>query len=756
MEEQERAAGFIGLPANLLEKKGHELPRIFSFLPGFNREARRGLATAMRSAKGGKNHRSRQSDTDTILEKFREPGFRRFSFWREVGAEPPSAGAFNRRLYLAVDYWLLSEFEPNLELLTPVDDEAMRNVCPCWDALVESMKAWAQTNKATLDLRYFALWPRIVEALGHWDDLVEDERINLVNSAFALSSIAGDNWFVEEAERLCAAIKPYFEGLTVVRKEHEESDENPNEQELGNSIAQGAEPEASEREESRDTSEREQEDAPNHEVHGNTRSTSGDQPSVIGGWDEIGERLEKIGARLRREGPAEDVLEELSSIVTVFERLRSSRNATARLREETGSRVEALARWLSDLATRPAFLWVAAYSDRAAMVLRERVAAAGAAEQIREIARQIAGIDGALKRAAEEIERVAVEREAFEKRRESLQAEMRAARTPAQRTALQQQQRALPVEEQEINARLEEYEALLIASLELGEVGAANAIEAEDQSEPRVISGAGQVAVATAADSTPVPVSTTAGSGQSAGEPESQAPVEIVEAVHEPVVEPAAETIAPEPGQIAPVDVEPAIPVADTKPSTPPQTKPIDEEFSDEAGEACRPIWQSLRRGRPGAAYFIAMALRERQPDLRVPSPDLIRAVALSRQLKSPDGEIARELGRAFGELDPETFGGGPEAWKVASNLLLVAACLRALLLAPDTGVAGAAAYVHLGEEYGSLYRLRTLLADYGERLRASRLDAGAFRSAASAGDWQAAMTRLAGRPATGARRRPT
>ena len=68
-----------------------------------------------------------------------------------------------------------------------------------------------------------------------------------------------------------------------------------------------------------------------------------------------------------------------------------------------------------------------------------------------------------------------------------------------------------------------------------------------------------------------------------------------------------------------------------------------------------------------------------------MPSPDLIRAVALSRQLKSPDGEIARELGRAFGELDPETFGGGPEAWKVANNLLLVAACLRALLLAPES-----------------------------------------------------------------------
>jgi hypothetical protein len=648
-------------------------------------------------------------------------------------------------LYLAVDYWLLSEFERNLDLLTPVDDEAMRNVCPCWDALVESMKAWAQTNKATLDLRYFSLWPRIVEALGHWDAFVEEERIKLVNSAFALSSIAGDRWFVEEAERLCAAIKPYFEGLTVVRKEREESDENPSEQELSNSIAQGAEPEASEREESMDTSAREREDAPHHDAHGNTNSTSGGQLPVTGSWDELGEQLEKVGARLRREGAAEDVLEELSSIVTVFERLRSSRNATAQIREETGSQVEALARWLSDLATRPAFLWVAAYSDRAATVLREWVSAAGAVEQIREIAGQIERIDGQLKQAAEEIERVAVEREAFEKRREALQTEMRAAKTHAQRTTLQQQQRALPVEEQELNARLEKYEALLIASLELGEVEAANAIEAEDQSEPPVISGAGPVAVATSADSTPEPVSTTADSGQSAGEPESQAPVEMVEATDEPVVGPAAETIAPEPVQIGPVDVEPAIEVEDAKPSTPPHKELIDEEFSDEAGEACRPIWQSLRRGRPGAAYFIAIALRERQPDLRVPSPDLIRAVALSRQLKSPDGEIARELGRAFGELDPETFGGGPEAWKVANNLLLVAACLRALLLAPDTGAAGAAAYVHLGEEYGSLYRLRTLLADYGERLRASRLDAGAFRSAASAGDWQAAMTRLAG-----------
>ena len=58
--------------------------------------------------------------------------------------------------------------------------------------------------------------------------------------------------------------------------------------------------------------------------------------------------------------------------------------------------------------------------------------------------------------------------------------------------------------------------------------------------------------------------------------------------------------------------------------------------------------------------------------------------------------------------------------------------------------MAGVAEYAHLGEGFQSLYRLRTALAESGAKLRVSRLDAGAFRSVASAGAWQESIDQVA------------
>ncbi len=222
----EDEAGFHGLPPNLLQEDEQGSPRVFSLMPGLNRSERRGLATRIRGGLRDRNSRRRSSDAEVTLDAWKHPTFRRMSFWHEMRGGPPSSRDFRPSTFIAVDYWLLREIDSNLDLLAPLSDERMSQYCPHWERLVRSLDEVCARYKTKADTRYFALWPRILDAAVDWTIVAPNDRYGLVNATFALSSISGDPWFVEELKRRCPESTSYFDGLKYVG----ETDEGPSDE----------------------------------------------------------------------------------------------------------------------------------------------------------------------------------------------------------------------------------------------------------------------------------------------------------------------------------------------------------------------------------------------------------------------------------------------------------------------------------------------------------------------------------------------
>ena len=89
---------------------------------------------------------------------------------------PSSANKYNPSLFLSIDYWLLHDLEPNLDLLTSPTDAEMLESCAHWPQLCDSMRSLVERAKGRFDSRYFALWPRILELVSCWEALPEDLR----------------------------------------------------------------------------------------------------------------------------------------------------------------------------------------------------------------------------------------------------------------------------------------------------------------------------------------------------------------------------------------------------------------------------------------------------------------------------------------------------------------------------------------------------------------------------------------------------
>ena len=169
----------------------------------------------------------------------------------------------------------------------------------------------------------------------------------------------------------------------------------------------------------------------------------------------------------------------------------------------------------------------------------------------------------------------------------------------------------------------------------------------------------------------------------------------------------------------------------------------LDPRFNAQAGSICAPIWQALRTGNVALAHHAATAINAIDPDVTLPSPALLAAVALGRRLQSPGGPIAEALRQKFAEIDRNEFETGPELWQLANNLLLLAACLRPLILAPDTGASAIAQYVHLGAGLEPLFEVQRLLGEYGQRMKGNRLDAAALGAIRSRAAWDAEFGQL-------------
>jgi hypothetical protein len=696
---------FVGLPENLTAKDQNGLPRLFSIVPGFNRETRRCIAAALKHWEVGAGKR----DSERILVAFSQPELRRQAFWKEIDGNPPPKGYAELRHYATVDLWLLRAVEPDLLSLEPLGEDEMRGVCPPWDQIAAGLEAWAANSLATVDKRYFALWPRIVEMLRSWDSLSQDDRYVAVNGAFALSSISGSSWFVEEAQRVCPAVVPEYARLTELRP----GDNEPfNEESLRRpEIVDLTEPEAQ----------------PDEETDMNGREHA-HQQFAAGRWRKFGDDLKEVATRLsdgeldagliaaledllatygplKREcPPASQIDIQLECLFKLLDEI-GRRHPGGALDQTQREEIKGMWRIATDKVTTSNINFDSVLSDakRAEHAGRET------------IDRLLSAVKARSDTEAEYADQRAAEQGAttWPERREA-------------RRALAALEERLASYRRNEEAIEEELSRLLRPSVESESDASGSTAQlpaAQHQSDRDELKPAGAVPI------TPI--------GRDAFPEAKEGRAERAEATLEQAV----------PVQASPLELALRPDINRERVSKdlrePEATSQEDELFSASAGNLCSPIWQALRIGNVALAYHAAVAIRALNPDVVLPPPALLAAVAFAQQLQSPSGAIAEAITSCFGDIDRNDFEVGPEPWRLANNLLLLAACLKPLVLAPNSGVSGVSQYVHLGAGLEPLFNVQELLRDYGQRLKGNRLDAAALGAVRSRTAWEAEFEQL-------------
>lgn len=705
MTEPVGEKGLVGLPANLLQKDAHESPRVFSLMPGLNRSERRGLASRMRSIRSVWAHRARADDIETILEMYRRPGFRRAVFWRELVNGPPPADKYSAGLFIAVDFWLLRDFDLHLDMLEPPTDDVMVKSCPHWPELCDSIKEMVRKVKGKLDLRYFALWPRILDLAADWENQSEATRTRVANAAFALSSISGDPWFVEELQRRCSGVMPYFEGL---KRQDQVAEEDKQDDEADADTA--AETEA---------------------VDVDDASEPSRSPFD---WQELGVELCSIGEQLEAGTRDPALAEALDDLWAKYEVLKQEQPLRAPARKTLQKMFRNFESFIREIGDGTA----AGMIDASAIVAgwQAIIEASGDDEECMRLQLDVEQAESKGRAAAEQLAaaRAVLSLAAAEHTR--LQAQELSATDWNERRAARRALGEIESRLSELRRKEERAEEELIAAI------------APPQSGP--IPGE-------RIPETPPPVS---GSDVVAGsQAEAQSPAETIEAPGTPAENEETLTPPPEAGPVeeAPCDtadagepeVSPQEPAETEEPKTVGPVGGVDTGpavstgFTTQTGNLCAPIWQALRKGEVALAYHAASAIRQIAPDTPLPSPALLSVLALGRRLQSPGGPVAESLRQNFAEIDRNDFEIGGEDWRLANNLLLSAACLRPLILAPDTGASGVVQYVHLGAGLEPVFEVQRLLGEYGQRMKGNRLDAAALGAIRSKAAWDAEFGRL-------------
>jgi hypothetical protein len=166
--------------------------------------------------------------------------------------------------------------------------------------------------------------------------------------------------------------------------------------------------------------------------------------------------------------------------------------------------------------------------------------------------------------------------------------------------------------------------------------------------------------------------------------------------------------------------------------------------YTDETGEICRPIWDFLSNKQAALAFHTASWIKRCRPEVRVPPPDLLAAISLAEELKRSDGAIQTELDARLKKLASEDFTAhSPRDWYAALNLLLVAATLRPMALAPNTCAASVATYLHLDGRYSALYELIQKLRKLSEKLTGFPIDPIALYRARNEADLKDEFSKL-------------
>ncbi len=679
-----------------------------------------------------------------LLTRFLSANERFGNFWFCVKRMQDPQGKSGTRAYaLAVDVQFLKAYAPewrNLQL----DEAVLLASCPEWPQIRERLQKFLKQDKEDVPFGIFMLWPRLCDDLSRWQDLSNEQRLGVTNAVFALSSISWSQWFIETA----IAQLPELAGeLAYLGREEGHEGKDPTE------AASSEDEELS------------------HEVSPLTPSS--DAEKLETGWIALGEQLRALARDWPKE-PTKDILHSVASLGTnaslLAELVPDERSSAG---SQFQAALQALHEGLINHVQGGTNLWLSA-EDIDAINARWQIARSKALDD--------AAILMLTEDAEQALERIAIALTDVQKAQAQLQEARKAADQLEQdlsgqvsaRLRIDKTNRQLLAQEEAISAKRRVAELMLLVMSSASPWG--------EDFDPNAdyVAESGQQCAEDA--HYPVGVATHNVSTRSTGptlEPadekdsSSSAESELLGAQHhDETVQEAKQPGAKQPDNFVssetfPLDADPPLNAQAERNSVVPlsshpnvegvlpapatvspqqiATAGDQSKFTDGAGELCSPIWTLLRNGRPALAYQFAEALTKTRGDLLVPHPPLLRSVALASGLTTSDGALAMSIGEALGEVRPEWFDpkDAPSNWHAAINLLLLAATLKPMVLAPASNAAAVARYRHLDGRHAGLLELVRKVSDLSESLTAFNIGPTVLQSVADGASQKTQLSKL-------------
>jgi len=646
---------------------------------------------------------------------------------------------------LSPEFAVFAAFEPSWPSIA-FDEDVLQAECDQWTRIRQALTKRAFKDAKTTTLAVFMLWPQIRLSLSRWESLDAAKRELTAHAAFALSTLGLDDWFIRKAIELVPDLHEDLAGLLSPRS-------------AANADA-GANAEALPQEEAGE----EDEVAP--------------KTDLAVAWAAIGKEIASLSVEWG-DTPSRGLLERLITLghrgTDLIADIPEDKKPPRALLEEG---LVALKARLLGLASNDFMSWLS--SDEIAQVMARwdlQLALAADDQELLELVDDTGLALSRMEAAVAEMKEAETRFIETKRLAQALENEL-ASRASAIRK-LELSSRSLQAREDSLGAERKRADVMLFVLASASPRG--NAFDpavdyvaqaeqqsadppiAEDNSSHAAIESS-EDAVEALAHETPAPSAEASNLDdvESAHALASGPSVAVVEAfVPEPVA--ASPMLVPKPAVEAPRAAvaarlpEPTVlhalpaPVGVGAASTPDelaedlQNLQPAAEFSDAAGDRCRPIWSLLQQGKPALAFQFATALQVVAPQIRIPHPSLLRSVALAPGLTASDGPLAGAVGESFADIQAAWFepGDAPSHWCTALNLLLIAATLRPMVLAPLTGAAAIAGYRHLDGRHSAVLQLVKSVADVSERLTRFSIGPAVLRSAADESSLRSQVAKL-------------
>ncbi len=736
----------FGLTASLLKTDGSTLA-IFSLLQakGLNRKHKRRLAERFAHLNHGYKRQilgdlpNILSDLDNqILSLWLDPATNFFRFWKAI--EPPRHAPLRLGVLeyvTAIPLVLLDAFDLDWKSLV-LDEAALTMDCPVWPEIRASMENILMSGggKRKLNFGVFMLWPRIVNELKSWIDLDAGRREIVGRAVFALSSISRADWFAREAVRIFPDLKDEFFL----------ADQDPA--------------------------------LPYDTAHeGDGGSGIWEKESFEHVWKNLLERLEKLAEELRQT-PTQDTVTDLQNLAVEFGHLASRLPAVGMSDQELlRENIEALLEECRRLAHDPSFEWLDT-GMLEQIEARWNIALRNAGAEILILLSDAGEAMARVQVAAETVSRLADEIALAEKGVDLATEDLALVANAAEKRALEQVKRekkkALLVLEEGLGSIQDDflaacspfgesfnlatnYQALLIGEpfvdvapeVDLKPVAEGTVVATEPPSVDLIMGDmVTYEATNTVADPSAAPVS---GERQSE-KADSRVPcspsappvlVPLPGVLEETVAsrnEPLASDPSPTWETTATAKVDRELMSTPSDEAMPPLCLAVDDaagqfdnDYSIQSGEGSRLVWKLIGDGRFSMACQLVKAIAAQDNPPVMPPLPLLQAIVFANSLMLSDGNLHEAVMDKLQDISEDWFHeNGPHSWRAALNLLLVAATLRPMVLAPDSGASVIAGYLHLDSQgrYSSLWSLVASLREASERLRGFRIDLASLRSA--------------------------